>query len=360
MKLVVQGWRAAGLAACMALFAACGGDGGTDTPEPAGIVATTAVTQNGFIGAPVAVLPAVRVTDEDGQAMAGVAVTFTVTGGGGTITGGAATTNASGIATLGGWTLGNAEGNNTVNATVSGLNPVTFTVTAQDPCEVTTAYTVGTTVNASLASYDCALESGEYVDFYGTTLANAQALSFNLTSSTVDTWLEMYDPTGFPLAFNDDRDDATTNSTIRVFAPSGNYFLGATSYDPGELGNYTLSSTGFGGNENCDEYWVVPGVSITGSITATDCDFGGFFTDEYRVVVNQGQTLTITMSSTAVDAWLELYDSGGNLVADDDDGAGDSNARIVYTATELDVLFIDASTLNQGETGAYTISITRS
>jgi hypothetical protein len=359
MKLAVHRWRAAGLGACMALAAACSGDG-TGTPDPAGIVATTNVTQNGFRAAPVNELPAVRVTDDDGQAMAGVAVTFAVAGGGGTLTGGSTNTNAQGVATVGGWTLGPNTGTNTLTATVAGLTPVTFTAMGADPCVTASPYTVASTVNAALASYDCRLSTGEYVDFYSTTLATAQALRFTMSSATVDTWLELYDPSANILAFNDDADQTSTNSVIRVFAPSGNYFLAGTSFDPNDLGDYTLTSAAMGGNDNCDAYWVVPGVSITGNVATTDCNFGGYHTDEYLVILRPGQTLTVTMRSTAVDSWVELYDSDGTLVDSDDDSGGGDDAILVHTASALDVYAIDASTFDPGQTGAYTIQITRS
>lgn len=359
MKLAVHRWRAAGLGACMALFAACGGDG-TGTPDPAGIVATTATTQNGFRSAPVNDLPAVRVTDDDGQAMAGVAVTFAVASGGGTITGGSATTNAQGVATVGSWTLGPNPGTNTLTATVSGLTPVTFSAMGADPCVTATPYTVGSTVNGALQPFDCRLSTGEYVDFYSTTLATAQALRFTMSSTTVDTWMELYDPSANILAFNDDVDGTSTNSAIRVFAPSGAYFLASTSFDPNELGTYALASATMGGNDNCDTYWVVPGVSIAGNVVATDCNFGGYLTDEYLVILRPGQTLTVTMRSTATDAYVELYDSDGNLVDSDDDSGGGDDATMVYTSTTLDVFAIDASTFDPGATGAYTLQITRS
>ncbi len=46
------------------------------------------------------------------------------------MTGATATTDASGIATVGGWTLGPSAGVNTMTATVAGLTPVTFTATS--------------------------------------------------------------------------------------------------------------------------------------------------------------------------------------------------------------------------------------
>ena len=72
----------------------------------------------------------VEVRDQNGDPLAGVQVTFAVTAGGGTLSATTATTDADGraAATL---TLGREPGTNTVEATVAGLDPVTFTATGQ-------------------------------------------------------------------------------------------------------------------------------------------------------------------------------------------------------------------------------------
>lgn len=73
--------------------------------------------------------PSVIVT-KAGAPQAGVSVTFSVLGGGGSITGATTTTNANGIATVGSWTLGSGMGLNTLQASVDGQtvagSPVTF------------------------------------------------------------------------------------------------------------------------------------------------------------------------------------------------------------------------------------------
>ena len=71
----------------------------------------------------------VLVLDEEDAAMAGAVVTFTVTGGGGTMSSNTAITSTYGRAarTL---TLGDEPGTNTVKVSVAGLDPVTFTATA--------------------------------------------------------------------------------------------------------------------------------------------------------------------------------------------------------------------------------------
>src|SRR5207253_10257576 len=89
-----------------------GGDEQTDTADSA-----------------VHIAPAVIVKDANGNPVQGVSVTFAVGPGSGSVTGASQTTNASGIAAVGSWTLGTVAGENTLMATAPGVNgsPVTFT-----------------------------------------------------------------------------------------------------------------------------------------------------------------------------------------------------------------------------------------
>ncbi len=84
-------------------------------------------------GAPGTTLPGpfvVSVLDQNGTALAGVAVTFAVTAGDGTLSTTTATTDANGSASSI-LTLGNLPGASTVTVSVAGLEPVTFTATAE-------------------------------------------------------------------------------------------------------------------------------------------------------------------------------------------------------------------------------------
>ena len=88
------------------------------------------VTGTGVVGSAEDTLPVVDVTDQYGNLVPGVIVTFGSLVGGGTVTGGAVVTNASGLAQLGSWTLGTEAGTNSVTATVNGfpsLTPAIFT-----------------------------------------------------------------------------------------------------------------------------------------------------------------------------------------------------------------------------------------
>ena len=92
-------------------------------------------SQEGTAGALLAEPFVVSVVDEDGAAMAGVVVSFSVTAGGGILSATTDTTDANGRAATRlrlGLTLGSELGTNTVEATVEGLDPVTFTAIGQE------------------------------------------------------------------------------------------------------------------------------------------------------------------------------------------------------------------------------------
>jgi hypothetical protein len=82
-------------------------------------------------------LPRVAILTPTGKPVSGVTVTFALTpGSAGSITGAVQVTNASGVATLGGWTLGSSASTNVVTATGTPIpgsgflpNGVSFTAT---------------------------------------------------------------------------------------------------------------------------------------------------------------------------------------------------------------------------------------
>ena len=91
-----------------------------------------AATAGSAVGAP----PSVIVTDQSGNPVSNVGVTFALpgsAGANGTLTGAGQSTNASGIATVGSWTLGTTAKPDSMTATSTGLtgSPLTFVDTAK-------------------------------------------------------------------------------------------------------------------------------------------------------------------------------------------------------------------------------------
>jgi adhesin/invasin len=111
--------------------------------SPVSLTALSATTQTTPVGQLVTSVPSVIVRDAAGNPAAGVSVIFSLTSGGGQLTGGTQTTNAQGIATIGSWRVGSNPGPNTLTATASGLTPVTFTANGTAGAPVLMEKTLG-------------------------------------------------------------------------------------------------------------------------------------------------------------------------------------------------------------------------
>lgn len=107
----------------------------TDSTEPGFgppaklLIQAGGTPQTALFGQAVPTAPTVLVTDANNHPVPGVAVTFAITSGGGSLSSTRQTTNSTGIASVA-WTLGNPFGANTLIAVVAGLSPVTFRATA--------------------------------------------------------------------------------------------------------------------------------------------------------------------------------------------------------------------------------------
>ncbi|HVP75536.1 MAG TPA: invasin domain 3-containing protein, partial [Gaiellaceae bacterium] len=130
------------------------------------MTASAGDSQSATVNTAVAVAPSVLVTDQHGNPVSGVAVTFSVATGGGSITGANTTTDASGIATVGSWTLGTAAGSDTLTASATGLADVTFDATATADAATTIAVAAGdnqhATVNTAVATDPSVLVTDQY------------------------------------------------------------------------------------------------------------------------------------------------------------------------------------------------------
>jgi hypothetical protein len=97
------------------------------------ITARSSVNQSATVGQAVSDPPAVLVSDNAGNPIPGVTVTFAVTAGGGTLQGPSPVSDGAGVARVTSWTVGATPGANTVTATLAGASPVTFNATAGAP-----------------------------------------------------------------------------------------------------------------------------------------------------------------------------------------------------------------------------------
>lgn len=102
---------------------------------------------------------------------------------------------------------------------------------------------------------------------------------------------------------------------------------------------------------------VAPGAQVTGVLTRESCRLSdGTYADRWRMVLDSAAIITIDMFSDDVDPFLIVRNSAGELVAQDDDGAGSPNARITH-GYAAGTYYIIANTYYSGEFGGYTLYI---
>lgn len=217
---------------------------------PVQMISAPGVSADGQVakfGTAVAINPAVKLLDVLGNGVAGATVDWSVLTGGGSLTGAASVTNSNGVATVGSWTLGAALGANSIQASFTGLAPISFSATAiQDPCTPGGAQplTLGVTKVSTISAADCQLPSPALQNFelYRLDLASSTSMIMEMSSVDFDTWLSVYDfATQTLIVENDDiQSGVITNSRIAITLPAGSYLLRARTFDPGQAGNYTL------------------------------------------------------------------------------------------------------------------------
>jgi hypothetical protein len=360
--------RSALISISVGLLAACGGSDSTPpvTAGPPASLTKTGDNQSADPGAAVAIAPSVKVVDTAGTPVSGAPVLFSVGEGVGTITGATQSTNSAGVATVGSWKLGSTPGvANTLLVSVGDLvDTFTATTTGTNPCTVTAPYTFGTTANGDLAATDCLVASAYYTDFFQTTVTPAGAYLFGETSTAVDAYLILFNQAGFAVAVNDDDFYASpsTNSRIKALIPAGNYVVAASSLDAKDVGAYSITSTTTATSiDNCEDVFIARGMSVPQALTSTDCVNSGFYSDDVYVYLIAGQSVTVTMTSSAFDTYLEIYNITGTtptlVGSNDNKDATTTDAQLVFTATTSDFYLIAPTTKASGVLGAYTLAV---
>jgi hypothetical protein len=221
-----------------------------------------------------------------------------------------------------------------------------------------------------LASTDCVFIA-YYNDFYGLTVPAQQGLTISMSSATFDTWVDMYAGAGDQVAFDDDIDPGVIqNSELHAVVAPGSYIIASNSYDPFITGSYTLTATtGPQALADCELVWLTPGVTITDSLTTTDCARSGpFYSDSVALIAYAGSVLKIAQRSAVVNAKLTLYQvininepfDGIFVASNDDSTAGTTDAFLSVTVTQSAPYVLVIGSSGAGETGAYTLEYSSS
>jgi hypothetical protein len=119
----------------------------------------------------------------------------------------------------------------------------------------------------------------------------------------------------------------------------------------------------------CRAVWVMRGVTVADSITASDCADSSATPKHYdvaRITVFGGTVLTLSEHSTAFNPYLAIYSINPNnyartlVASNDDSSATNSNAYIAYNVAASSIYDIIIGSSTGGESGAYTFDVSAS
>ncbi|UCC73192.1 MAG: caspase family protein [Gemmatimonadota bacterium] len=215
--------------------------------------------------------------------------------------------------------------------------------------------------HGALASGDQTLSSGEYADGYTFEGRPGQRVRLDVSSSEFDTYLMLIDPAGGQ-AENDDFEGLAGHSVIESdITEAGTHRVVVTSYKVGETGAYELSiEFGEGSPTTTRQRDVVAlrvGEQTTGRLEAGDRQLmSGVYSDLYVFEGATGLAVSVEMSSTDFDTYLQLISPDGEQI-ENDDYQGQSNSRIDVNLREDGRYQILSTSYSAGETGEYRLTL---
>ncbi len=278
--------RVVGVSMTTLLFAACGG-GEASAPKPVAVVDVSPTTISVQPGQSSTLTATPR--DADGNILAGRQVTWT--------------SGNTAVATVssGGAVTGVSDGSTSISASVGGVSGSASVTVRSTVATVAVTPSTGT-VTVSRAPLQL---SAEPRNANGAALAG-RAVTWNSSAPTIAT--------------------VSATGLVSAVAP-GSVIISAASEGVTGTSNITVAP-----NPCSVVRAVTLGQTVSGTFTANDCKLS-----DSTAIQRYGFTLTartkveILMSSTALDSYLFLADTDLNVIDEDDDGDGGSNARIMRT-----------------------------
>ena len=238
--------------------------------------------------------------------------------------------------------------------------------------QATPTLRLGETRDGRLTASDNRLDSGEYINSYMFEGRRGQRLDLRLTSGDFDPYLAISGPNDFS-AFNDDDDeDGTTNSRLRLTLPAdGPYRITTTTYAAGETGGYRLSVLADTGPTRTDPVGraderpdaggrIGIGQTVAGTLGSGDETLSsGEYVDTYSFTGHRGQRVAVELTSSAFDAYTILRAPSGEQL-DNDDGQNGTDSRLDTVLTEDGDYQVLVTSFAPGETGSYRFGVTPS
>lgn len=283
---------------------------------PASLLKIAGDNQRNIAGGTVAVRPKVRVRDAFDNPIAGLSVKFSVMSGRGKVSEDSVLTDFLGVATLGGWTLGEV-GEQSIAASVPPLATLFFFATAYDPLDSLATTLVPEAIrHGELSQNSRKNGDGRFFELYELSVPGESDVTLRLTSASFKGRLEVQYLDGTPIAEGPLND--TSSNTIRALLPAGSFRVVVTSNAPGAVGQYDITyHKSDGDKRTCDGLFVVHGTTVDSPRGSGSCvEDVYYYTDRYRIYLKAGSTLSAILEDYSLsDNVLQLESQAGGVVA---------------------------------------------
>lgn len=218
---------------------------------------------------------------------------------------------------------------------------------------------MGSVESGRMHAFSATLSEGQPAEAWLLQGQAGERVTIVMESTDFDAYLYLTGP-GLDAVLSDDDGAGDLNAQIDVTLPaSGPYVVAASALSDGMEGAYTLRVT-----EPLDLGTVETyGRTLTvGAETAGEIDFSdpmlldGRRGQAWALDLTAGQRVTVELLSDDFDAYLYVAGPGIAEPLSDDDGAGDLDSRIAFTASETGSYRVIASSLSGGE-GGFTLRV---
>jgi hypothetical protein len=342
-------------ATCAIGLSACGDS--TSPVHPASLSVVEGDRDSGVTGSRLTLR--VLVAGSDGRALSGAVVTWTVQAGPSTLATPTSTSGGDGTATNT-VTLAGDGVQTTIAAAAQGTAPVTITVTSLiDPCSVLQNLALGATANGTLTNLDCRISDSTLIDFYQFVLPALDGVTLTMNSASFDPYIFLLDTQSNTIAV-DDNSGPGSNALLRAILPAGSYVVGANAFAVGTSGPYSLGVQQPGVELNACEYaWTAKGVAMSQQLTTATCsapDGTLLAADHLRLVLDQGQALTVNLTSATFAARVVIYDGSGFIRTAASAAGPGATASVTFTSTALDGYWVQLGAVGGATGGAYQVT----
>lgn len=237
----------------------------------------------------------------------------------------------------------------------------------------------GETASGALTSSDSRMYNGAHFDLWVYAGVRGEKIVVTLRSIQFDAYMmvQRYPGGSSPLLARDDDGGSGSDSRVELTLPeTDDYLITVTTTERGETGAYRLrvesnrtvaapppapgtKPSGEGKQVIGGPRVLVSGRTTTGTLSSDTRGRLGAAEGDWRYVGRAGETITLDLRSSEFDSFLTLYSLGAQSatrVAQDDNGGGGLNSRIVYRIPADGEYVARAERRQPGRSGTYTLT----